>query len=156
MEWPPEREETEGESLEWSPAYPLFGTKHHLEVKGKSGVYRIRAFTDEGDPLPICRLGGVDPLGILHIGKSGNLGSRIRSFRQAAQGLKAAHHAGREFYEWRFERLVPRERLRFDYFETSTGREALSLERALHQEYRNKFLDRPPLDGTSGQTGGKK
>jgi hypothetical protein len=146
----------EDESLKWSPAYPLFNSKCHLAVKGKLGVYRIRAFTEYGEPLPICRLGGVDRLGILHIGKSVKLGDRIQMFRRAAEGLKAAHHAGREFYEWRFERLIPHERLHFDYFDTSTGREALSLERALHQEYRNKFLDRPPLDGTSGQTGGKK
>ena len=146
----------EDESLEWSPAYPLFKTERHLAVMGKPGVYRIRAFTEYGDPLPIGRFAGVDPLGILHIGKSGNLGRRIRSFRQAAQGLKAAHHAGREFCEWRFERLVPPERLRFDCFVTSTEQEALRLERALHQEYRNRFLDRPPLDGTSGQTGGKR
>ncbi len=73
-------------------------------------------------------------------------------FRQAAEGLRAQHHAGREFSEWHFEELIPRECLRFDYVETTTGREALKLERVLHEEYRKKFFDRPPLDGTSGQS----
>jgi len=68
-------------------------------------------------------------------------------FRRAAEGLKAAHHAGREFYQWRFERLIPRERLRFDYLETPTEQGAVELERSLHEEYRTKYLDRPPLDG---------
>lgn len=142
------------EDLKWSPTHPLFNTKRHLEVSGKPGVYRIRGFTEHGQPLPICRLGAVDPLGILHIGKSNDLGKRIRIFRQAAEGLKASHHAGREFFEWHFEKRIPRDRLRFDYCEASSEEEALKLERLLHEEYRRKFLDRPPLDSTSGQTGG--
>jgi len=73
-------------------------------------------------------------------------------FRQASEGLKASHHAGCEFYDWDFEKLIPRERLRFDYFETSTEQEALRLERSLHEEYRRELLDQPPLDGQSGQT----
>lgn len=140
------------ESPKWSSDYPLFDTKHHLEVSGMPGVYRIRAFTEQGKPLPIPRLGGVDSLGILHIGKSKNLGRRIRMFRQAAEGLKASHHAGLEFFKWKFEQIIPHDKLRFDYFETSTEPEALKLERLLHEEYRKEFFDRPPLDGTSGQT----
>ena len=138
-------------NLKWSPAYPLFGTKHHLDVRGKPGVYRIRAFKD-GNPLAIQRANGVDPLGILHIGKSKDLGQRISAFRQAAEGLKASHHAGREFRDWPFERLVPREGLRFDYVERPTEKEATKLEYKLHKQYREKYLDRPPLDGTSGQS----
>ena len=74
-------------------------------------------------------------------------------FRQAAEGLKASHHAGVEFFEWKFEKVISREKLRFDYFETPTEQEALKLERLLHEEYRKEFFDRPPLDGTSGQAG---
>ncbi len=140
------------EDLKWSTPYRLFNSAHHLNMRGKPGVYRIRACTKHGEPLPIGRLGGVDPLGILHIGKSNNLGTRIRMFRQAAEGLKASHHAGREFFKWHFEELIPHECLRSDYTETTTEREALKLEGVLHEEYRKKFFDRPPLDGTSGQS----
>lgn len=140
------------ESLEWSLSRVLFGTKHHLDVMGEPGIYRIRAFTEDGKPLPINRFGGVDRLGILHIGKSVNLGNRIRRFRQAAERLKASHHAGREYAKWRFDKLVPRERLRFDYIVTLTERDALALERELHKAYRTQFFDRPPLDSTSGQS----
>lgn len=138
--------------IQWSQPFPLFNAQHYLEVIKRPGVYRVRAFTEHGEPLSIPRLCGVDQLGILHIGKSNNLGTRIRMFRQAAGGLKASHHGGREFFEWRFDKLIPRERLRFDYFETATEEEALKLERSLHKEYRRNFLDRPPLDGTSGQS----
>lgn len=122
-------------------------------MSGKAGVYRIRAFTHNGESLSIPRLGGIDPDGILHIGKSINLGRRIRTFRQAAEGLKASHHAGREFLRWGFEKVISRERLHFDYFETGSEQEALKLEHLLHEEYRKRYLDRPPLDGTSGQAG---
>jgi excinuclease UvrABC nuclease subunit len=138
-------------SFNWSEPFPLFDTKHHLTVSGKPGVYRIRVFKPEGEPSPISRLAGLDSEGVLHIGKSNSLGRRIRQFRQAAEGLKASQHAGREFVKWKFERMIPRERLRFDYFETEDEREALRLEKSLHDDYRLRFLDRPPLDSTSGQ-----
>jgi hypothetical protein len=145
--------EMKNENLEWSPAYPLFNTRDHLTVRRKSGVYRVRAFTEHGAPLPIPRFAGVDALGILHIGKASDLGRRIGYFRRAAEGGKAAHNAGHEFFEWHFANLIPPERLRFDYIETSTAQEALKLEHALHVEYRRRFLDRPPLDSTSGRPG---
>ena len=140
------------ESLKWSLPHLLFGTEHHLDVRGKPGIYRIRAFTEGGEPLPIPRVVGVDPLGVLHIGKSNDLGRRLRLFRRAVEGAQASHHAGREYAKWHFERLVPRERLWFDYVLTTDGAEALALERRIHKEYRVQFLDHPPLDGTSGQS----
>jgi len=141
----------EADSIQWSTVYPIFGGKHHLALGGKPGVYRIRAFTAPGKPLAINRLGEVDLLGVLHIGKSKNLGRRIRTFRQAAEGLKAPHHAGREFSGWGFEKIIPRAMLHFDYFTTTSEEKALELERQLHEQYRRKFFDRPPLDSTSGQ-----
>jgi hypothetical protein len=141
------------ETVKWSRPYPLFNSTEHLEVSGKPGVYRIRALTHNSESLSIYRLGGIDPEGILHIGKSINLGRRIRTFRQAAEGLKASHHAGLEFFHWGFEKVIPRERLHFDHFETRSEQEALKLEHLLHEEYRKRYLDRPPLDGTSGQAG---
>jgi hypothetical protein len=140
------------QGIKWSRDYLLFNSQDHLPLRNKPGVYRIRAFIDHKEPLSINRLGGVDPFGILHIGKSNNLGVRIRAFRQASEGLKASHHAGIEFKAWGFEKLIPRGNLRFDYFLTSTEQEALQCERYLHKEYRDKYLDRPPLDGTSGQS----
>jgi len=139
--------------MNWSKSFPVFGSNHHLGISGDAGVYRIRVFTSNGRPQPIQRFAGLDPDGILHIGKSNDLGRRIRTFRQATEGLKAMHHAGREFYFWQFVKHVPYQLLQYDYHIASSEREALKLERLLHEEYRRKFLDRPPLDGTSGQKG---
>jgi hypothetical protein len=138
--------------VNWSPPYLLFDTTHHLGLRYRAGVYRIRAFKNDDEPVLIKRFAGTDPLGILHIGKSNDLGTRIRTFRQAAQGLKAQHHAGVEYFRWQYERLVPHSKLKYDYYMTQSERDALELEQALHEDYRMKFLDRPPLDSTSGQT----
>ena len=114
-------------------------------------MYRIRAFDSQGQPVSIPRLNGVDPLGILHIGQSVRLGTRIREFRQAAEGKHARHPAGKQFHLWEFQRRVPLSSLRFDYVLVQNGGEAIKLERQLHEEYRRQYLDKPPLDAQSGQ-----
>ena len=140
--------------VKWSPPQLLLKGREGLDLKDRPGVYRIRAFTKQGKPRCISRAGGVDREGILHIGEAKNLEARIQMFMRAATKGKAAHHAGREFFEWHFERLFPRENLRVDFIETRTKEQAQRLERALHVEYRKEFLDRPPLDSTSGQKRG--
>jgi hypothetical protein len=42
--------------------------------------------------------------------------------------------------------------LRFDFIPASNAEEAKRLERESHLAYRRRYLDRPPLDGTSGQS----
>lgn len=137
--------------LKWSQAFPLFESDHHRPLIGRPGGYRIRAFTSRGTPRKISRMAGTDRDGILHIGKSGNLGKRIRHCRQSAEGIRGGHHAGREYFEWGFDRLAPPKLLRYDYVVTRTEKRALALERRLHEGYRRRYLDRPPLDSTSGQ-----
>ena len=134
----------------WSEVHAL-KSGDHLQIGRRPGVYRIRAYDLQGSAVAIARVRGMDALGILHIGKSVDLGVRIRTFRQAAEGLKAPHHAGIEFHRWGFGVVFPIERLWFDYAITPDEAEALRLERMLHEEYRREFFDRPPLDGTSGQ-----
>lgn len=139
------------DQLRWSGTY-LLTSGHHLEVGRRPGVYRIRAFNPQGEAIAIGRVNGADPLGILHIGKSVKLGVRVRTFRQAAERLHAPHHAGSEFHRWGFARMFPFQCLRFDYVLVESHDEAIRLERYLHEEYRRQYLDRPPLDGTSGQS----
>jgi hypothetical protein len=52
------------------------------------GIYRVRITNPEGIPIPISRIGGIDPDGIMNIGRSGfrtsktnrSLGQRLREF----------------------------------------------------------------------------
>ncbi len=137
----------------WVGPFSLFNLRPgtDLQVDNRLGVYRIRAFEANGKALAINRLRGCDPLGILHIGKSVNLRTRIQAFRRSAEDGRNGHKAGIEWDEYGFEEHLPVDRLRFDYVYVGTEDEALQLENKLHEEYRRKYLDRPPLDGTSGQ-----
>ncbi len=138
---------------EWSQVYSVSLRREWPtdELRGKPGVYRIRAFK-AGKPLAISRLNGSDPDGILHIGKSHNLFQRLRAFHRAAiLGKQPAHFAGVQFITWGFDKVIPVEDLRFDFIEAKSERDARTLETELHATYRRRFLDRPPLDGTSGE-----
>ena len=51
------------------------------------GIYQIQVVTASGDPIPICRLGGVDPFGLLYMGRSGDhfprtVQNRVKEFAQ--------------------------------------------------------------------------
>ncbi len=119
------------------------------ELSRTSGVYRIRAF-QAGKPRPITRFNGTDPDGILHIGMSGNLLSRLKSFHGGAiQNKVHAHFASRQFVYWRFDDVI--KDLCFDFIPLKNVKAAKERETELHETYRKKFLDRPPLDGTSGE-----
>lgn len=98
------------------------------------------------------RLNGTDDEGILHIGKAGDLLQRLKSFRKGVIEKKfPAHFASSEFVKWQFNRLAKAEDLRFDFIVTPSEEEATERETELHRRYRWKFLDRPPLDSTSGE-----
>ncbi len=139
---------------EWPQTYPL-----HLinewptdRLKHQPGVYRIRAFYEQAQPRAVRRFNGDDPEGILHIGMSSNLFNRLRSFYRGAVEQKfPAHFASSEFIKWKFDKSVPADQLRFDFIGTPNAQAAKDLETELHRAYRYKFLDRPPLDGTSGK-----
>ena len=114
-------------------------------------VYRIRAFTPSGEPQQIPRCNGVDAEGILHIGESQKLQTRVLFFLQAVANGRAAHSAGCEFYESGFGERFPLNCLRWDFATAGSKVEAVELELRLQRRYRRVFLDKPPLDGSIGK-----
>ena len=96
--------------------------------------------------MPISRVNAVDQNGILHIGQSIRLGTRVREFRQAAEGKHAQHPAGRQYYRLGFQRKFPFRQLWFDCVLVENKGEAVRLERQVDEAYRREYLDRPPLD----------
>lgn len=136
--------------MSWSKALPLT-PEFRLKVPAEPGVYRIRALDPHDQPVPIQRLSGTDNEGILHIGQSRNVKVRLYQFYQSAKHGNKNHHAGNEFFSWGFAKLFPLETLTFDYVLTESRERAIERERELHVRYRQRYWDRPPLDGTSGQ-----
>jgi hypothetical protein len=142
------------DKFNWSQAFPLDPISDWPtgRLNDQAGVYRIRAFSKGGTPQSIRRFNGEDPEGLLHIGMSGDLFKRLRSFHKGVIREEfPAHFASSEFVKWGFKKLVPARLLRFDFIATVDNAAARTLETELHRAYRYKFLDRPPLDGTSGE-----
>ncbi|SRR6266851_5939366 len=135
----------------WSEPIPLTSSDIRSRMRDQCGVYRIRAFTLSGGPQQIPRCNGVDAEGILHIGESQNLQTRVLFFLQAAASGRAAHSAGCEFYESGFGKRFPLNFLRWDFASAGSKAEAVELELHLHRRYRRTFLDKPPLDGSIGK-----
>jgi hypothetical protein len=117
-----------------------------MAVPSAPGVYRIRVLRSDGLSEPISRTDGADDDGILHIGKSGDLQTRVKYFQGAAAGGKAASQAGWNFNNYRFVRRYPLVSLAVDWYRTANVLAARQLEHQLHEDYQFRFLDRPPLD----------
>ena len=103
--------------------------------------------------MPMPRLKGTDSEGILHIGKSVNLRTRIQAFRRSAEHGNDGHMAGIKFHERRLANVVNIRRLRYDFIAMKSREEAEKLERMLFLEYLSRHFELPPLDGTPGRYG---
>lgn len=140
--------------VNWSRPIRLFdavGARQSVStVPTNPGVYRIRILNIDGQPIPVRRLGGDDPDGILDIGEtgkgSGNLQYRIQTFQQAALKGKAPHSAGWNFYEFGYVHLFRLDSLYVDWVVTPTKEAARILEGRLLKDHRRRFLDLPPLN----------
>lgn len=129
------------DKIKWT-TLGLLKDKIWLELNKEPGVYRIRH-----KKKTIQRGKGIDREGVLHIGKSVNLFRRVREFYKGAKGKKSPHKAGTEYYEYNFSKMFPIDSLICDYKYTQTDKDARKLEIKLQREYRQKYLDHPPLDG---------
>jgi len=135
---------------QWISFYDI--DKYH--VPQKSGVYKIRYFNKNiNKPHQIQRLYGIDKEGILSIGESGNLFNRMWTFYEAIQPLKKQlNHAAAWYYvSFKYNRVFKKRYLQFSYMITQNKKEAERKEFILLAEYRNIFLDLPPLNNNPGK-----
>ncbi len=121
------------------------------QLPDSPGIYRIRALTSTQKPASIPRCNGTDPNGILHIGETKYLRTRVRDFRNAAFHSGEAHAAGWEFCDSGFTSQFSKEMIYYDFAERESKEAAEECERALHEEYRKRFHDKPPLDANRGK-----
>ena len=117
-----------------------------MQFGNKSALYRIRLVDPRGQPYQICRLAKKDAKGLLYIGESTNLGSRIKDFNKSHDYLKDGHEAG---IRLRFMEVIHSQ---FNKGEPEICF-ALADEKALRQEearllgnYFLKFGELPPLN----------
>ncbi|HUO04523.1 MAG TPA: hypothetical protein VMU16_04930 [Candidatus Binataceae bacterium] len=141
---------------DWSKPMALSKQTINGNSKERAGVYRIRAFSGDGIPIRISRCQGVDHDGILHIGESVSIRRRLREFLYSASTGKLAAGTGTKFHRYGFHEQFAMSSLYFDFVETNDKGQAEKLEFDLHEEYRRKFHDKPPLDGSRGKRGKKR
>jgi hypothetical protein len=110
------------------------------------GVYQIRFIDFEGLPIPIPRIGGVDPRGIGYIGSSVNSAlGRVRNFDMNQSS------GGQSYYRVR-RRLLSRSGFRdhdFEYRISRTARnDAEDIEGDEIRKYIDRFCEVPPFNST--------
>jgi hypothetical protein len=117
-------------------------------------VYRLRVWEAGTSAFrSIPRAGGVDPDGVLDIGESDDGRRRLDDFCCALEGKPRSHRAGWEFSinGYDFGSVFAPNSLRIEFIHLGSKELAEALELALLEEYRWRFKDRPPLNGSAGK-----
>lgn len=133
---------------------PLATREWLAHARPEPMAYRLLAWDPVTDrPRPIPRAAGVDDSGLLDIGESGNGRQRLRDLLGAAQGKPRSHRAGWEYSVagYDFGSAFPLETLRVELLHVDSKPLAEALELALLEDYRWRFKDRPPLNGSTGK-----
>lgn len=124
---------------------------HDIDVSHKQGLYQIRMVNPSDNPLPIPRLAGVDERGIIYIGKSVELRTRIENFY-------CGRHSGGGMYNLirlRLRRYKPYNNyiLQYRYMKISDEKVMEKTETNLLRRYFREYCEPPPFN--SIVTGGK-
>ncbi len=111
---------------------------HSIKSIPESGVYQIR-WSPDGRPKHIERLNGIDRNGVLYIGQSSRLPSRI-----------IGHYRGRgtfseTFVAYEFGRRISKDDLQVRWTEVGTEK-LLNEEERLLTKYIKRYLDSPPMN----------
>lgn len=116
------------------------------EIPNDPGVYRI-ALREE-----ISRLSATDPEGLLLIGKSVNVGNRVRKFIGSAFDDIPGHVAGERFdlLDLSDELGARRSDLHVSWFASESKDGASKLEETLLNRYQIRFGEVPPLNNSGG------
>jgi hypothetical protein len=95
----------------------------------------------------ISRAKGIDRMGILHIGESDNLRSRIRAFWNcASRSNTEGHMAGWRYRMYRMNQHFPLHNLRVKWCATRAKKLAYAFEGEQLKKYLANHLELPPLN----------
>lgn len=139
----------------WSVWYDITSTKHVLGNERQCGVYEIRLADSTRQAIPVGRLLGNDPCGLLGIGKSVNLSRRISDFNRAHLKGSLRHSGGsRLFLVWvlHYSPIAASHNVnsivQFRVAKVKNNVKAETAEEALLKRYFYKFGELPPLNST--------
>jgi len=130
------------------PKFRISNANFHLNVPAVPGVYKIFSLDESEKPIPLPRVLGIDPFGVLYIGKSDNLKNRVRMLWRVLQpNYKAsAHTFGMNYKSLQIiQDAFPYDTLAIEYEENP---EAKKHEKSLIESYRQVYGEVPPLNGS--------
>lgn len=117
------------------------------EFFGKSGgIYVLSCLDEEGNEIPISRLLGIDPSGVLYIGMASSFLDRVIDLKKSLSPKHAsrAHECGARYKEHQgISSSFSYERLQVNLIGSSEPR---ATEREALQSYMTKFGELPPLN----------
>ena len=127
----------------WSH-WSRFKVKELSNIPKRESVYQFRCVDSEGVPIVISRTKNKDPGGIIYIGSSYNLRTRLSAFWRTIEIQDRSRHAAVWTYcSFGYSSLFPARRLQFRYKVTPN---TTTSEFNLLLAYRKKFMDLPPLN----------
>jgi len=117
--------------------------------KGQGGVYKLHCLKkdSQNEFIPIDRILGTDPEGVLYIGQTGSDHRRIAKLRSSLSPgpMRYIHHAGIRYKKnQKLQNHFPSDRLCITFKPVSNPK---SVESKEIQDYFNKFGEVPPLNG---------
>jgi hypothetical protein len=122
---------------------------------GAYGVYQIRAATAAETPIPIPRVRGVDPQGILYVGRSGFWSrSRSRTIANRIHEFLVKRHSGGITYARAGLRLKRTEPFTGHLLQVRAAfledRQIVLKEASVLDQYFAKYAELPPCNSQSG------
>jgi hypothetical protein len=130
----------------WGAWHSIENIHHDIDVLHKQGLYQIRMVSPSNKPFRIPRLVGVDDGGIIYIGKSVELRTRIGNFY-------SGKHSGGGMYNLvrlKLGRHRPYKNylLQYRYMKISDEKVMEDTERNVLRRYFRKYCELPPFNST--------
>jgi len=115
-----------------------------VDLLREKGLYQIRMIDKGNVPISIPRIKGIDPSGILYMGKSIRLRPRIEAFWR---GTRSGGFYYRAYRQLRKYKPYKEHSLQFRVMAV-TESDLTAKERGMLQRYLHRFCELPPLNST--------
>lgn len=136
---------------DWSEWKDLYLIDVHWTPYQWPGVYEIRLADQKGQPIGLSRFLDVDVEGLLVIGESANVATRLRDYYRASKGGASAHSEAERMYliglKTSFQKSVYKgSKVQFRWMRLKDKAEAETYEERLLKTYFKRFGELPPLN----------
>ena len=130
--------------MPWSE-WKILSKENFNTLPQSAGVYKIKYLKKI-----IGRLVKRDQKGILMIGQSKKLKTRLKKFYEVIQGHGNGHSEGERFYKLKLRKKFPPENMLFKFSKVRRGANPKNRESKELESYQKTFGELPPLNNAGG------